>query len=321
MSLICVTGATGTQGGSVCREFINKQGWKVRGLCRNNESQSAKELRALGVEVVSADLDVPETLVKAFEGATAIFATGYFWHFIPQMSLRDAGEAELQQLINISNAAATIETLQHLVLSVVPHADKVSSGRLPCHHLDFKALSAEYVKKELPQLAAKTTFLWVGFYVENFLAQENALMCPQPFLGNYLLAAPSKPSGVVPIGGVVSKNTGIVTRAIIDSGSRVFSKYVPLVTNYVTMADIVSACGETTGKTAAFAEIQDTDYAKIFGLWGTELASQFRFSEEFPSWHSILEPTETVRLEDLGVEGEVVDFYGGLQQFKSQIKL
>lgn len=70
-----------------------------------------------------------------------------------------------------------------------------------------------------------------------------------------------------------------------------------------------------------FAEVQDTDYAKIFGLWGTELASQFRFSEKSPSWHSILEPTETVRLEDLGVEGEVVGFYGGLQQFKSQIKL
>lgn len=321
MSLICVTGATGTQGGSVCREFVNKQGWKVRGLCRSTESHSAKELQALGVEVVSADLGASETLVKAFEGATAIFATGYFWHFVPQMSLRDAGEAELKQLINISNAAATIPTLQHLVLSVLPHADKVSGGRLPSHHLDFKALSTEYVKKELPQLAAKTTFLWVGFYFENFLAQGNALVCPQPFLGNYLLAAPSKPSGVVPIGGLASKNTGIVTRAIIDNGPRVFNKYVPLVTNYVTMADVVSAWSETTGKTAAFAEIQDADYSKMFGLWGTELASQFRFSEEFPSWHSMLEPSETVRLEELGVEGEVVDFYDGLQQFKSQIKL
>ena len=52
-------------------------------------------------------------------------------------------------------------------------------------------------------------------------------------------------------------------------------------TNYVTMTDVVYVWSEVTGKMAVFAEIQDTGYSKMFGLWGTELASQFWFSEEF----------------------------------------
>ncbi|KAE8340684.1 hypothetical protein BDV24DRAFT_133631 [Aspergillus arachidicola] len=320
MSLICVVGATGTQGGSVCRELVKMQSWKVRGLCRNTQSANAKELQALGVEMVSADLDSPETLVNAFKGAVAIFATGYFWHFVPQMSLQAAGEAELKQLINVANAAAKIPTLQHLVLSVLPHCDKISGGKLPCTHLDCKALASEYVKRELPHLAAKTTYLWVGFYFENFLAQENGLMRPQPFFGKYLLALPSKPNGVVPIAGLVSKNVGIAVRGILASGSRVFRKYVPLVTNYVTMTDIVAAWSEVTGETAAFAEIEDSEYAKLFGPFGTEMALQFRFSEAFPNWLSLF-PTETSSLRDIGVESELVGFHDGLQQFRAQLIL
>lgn len=65
--IIAVIGATGQQGGSVVREFLSKPEWKVRGITRNPESGSAKGLVAQGVEVVSANLDDEESLVKAFE--------------------------------------------------------------------------------------------------------------------------------------------------------------------------------------------------------------------------------------------------------------
>lgn len=46
MSTICVLGATGTQGGSVCEVLLKNKKWKVRGVTRNVNSESAKKLAA-----------------------------------------------------------------------------------------------------------------------------------------------------------------------------------------------------------------------------------------------------------------------------------
>lgn len=58
--IITVFGATGNQGGSVVQIFLNdpklKDKWAVRGVSRNVESGSAKELTALGVDMVSVCL-------------------------------------------------------------------------------------------------------------------------------------------------------------------------------------------------------------------------------------------------------------------------
>jgi len=63
---IAVVGATGQQGGSVARACI-KAGWKVRGVTRKVDSDSAKALIAEGAEVISANLNDEASLIKAFE--------------------------------------------------------------------------------------------------------------------------------------------------------------------------------------------------------------------------------------------------------------
>lgn len=63
---IAVLGSTGQQGGAVARACL-KAGWKVRGLTRNAKGKGAQALASEGAEMVSADIDDLNSLVKAFE--------------------------------------------------------------------------------------------------------------------------------------------------------------------------------------------------------------------------------------------------------------
>src|SRR5260370_23234528 len=72
--LIAVIGATGQQGGAVVRALQAGGQFKVRALTRNPGKH-----RELAKEVVEADLDRPETLKVAFEGAHGVFLVTNFW--------------------------------------------------------------------------------------------------------------------------------------------------------------------------------------------------------------------------------------------------
>ncbi|KAJ9254616.1 hypothetical protein DTO207G8_3462 [Paecilomyces variotii] len=318
MSLVVVTGATGTQGGSVARRLAKDPAWKVRGLTRNAQSTKAKELEALGVEVVTADLNDATTLPKAFEGAVAIFCVTFFWDIAVTGGIDGAIKGELQQFINVAQAASTLPTLKHLVLSVMPNCETLSGGILPCPHWDAKARGGEYVKNVLPQLAARTTYVWMGWYVDNLAGQP--LMKPQPYLGKYILAQPSKHDAIVPVAGVVEVNTGITVQSILAHPEKTHGKYVPILTDLIPWTAITEGWSELTGKTAVYAELSDSEFEKLVGpLFGPEIARQFRFSEQYPDWYTY-HPRDTVSLKDLGIEDEVLGFYKGLEYFKTRIQ-
>src|SRR4030081_2770480 len=91
--LIAVIGATGQQGGGVVRALQASGQFKVRALTRNPGKH-----RDLAEEVVEADLDRPETLNRALEGAYGVFLVTNFW---------EAGTDELKQ------ATAAIRAAKH----------------------------------------------------------------------------------------------------------------------------------------------------------------------------------------------------------------
>src|SRR5437667_12124866 len=91
--LIAVFGATGHQGGGVVRALQARGQFKVRTLARNPDKH-----RELAEEVVEADLNQPETLKAAFEGAHGVFLVTNF---------REKGTDELKQ------ATAAIRAAKH----------------------------------------------------------------------------------------------------------------------------------------------------------------------------------------------------------------
>jgi uncharacterized protein YbjT (DUF2867 family) len=68
--IIVVCGATGQLGGSVARRMI-EEGWTVRAVTRNKESDAAKALTEKGAELITANYDDVISLVKAFEVCTS----------------------------------------------------------------------------------------------------------------------------------------------------------------------------------------------------------------------------------------------------------
>lgn len=69
---IAVVGATGLQGSAVTRQLI-EAGWRVRALTRKREGERARQLAALGAEVVRADSADKEGLRRAFAGVHGVY--------------------------------------------------------------------------------------------------------------------------------------------------------------------------------------------------------------------------------------------------------
>ena len=79
--VIAVLGATGTQGGGLCRAILADKsgGFSCRAITRDPSKDKAKELAAAGAEVVAGNLDDVESLKKAFAGAHGVYAVTNFW--------------------------------------------------------------------------------------------------------------------------------------------------------------------------------------------------------------------------------------------------
>jgi len=182
--LIVVVGATGNQGGSVARRFLRDPRYAVRGLTRDPNSAAAKELSALGAEMVRADLDDVKSLESAFAGANLIFSATNYWEpfFRPDCRAQAqeqgitcrkfAYDVEYRQGKNSADAAATVvDSLEEngLLASTLSHAAKCSKGRFKdLYHYDAKAdVFPDYVAEKHPKLAAKMSCIHTGFFTTS----------------------------------------------------------------------------------------------------------------------------------------------------------
>ena len=150
--IIAVTGATGQQGGAVARKLL-ADGWKVRALTRDVEKPAAKELKALGAELVPGDLDDRAQLDAAFQDVYGVFSVQNFW--LPNVGF----EGEIRQGKNIADAAKAAG-VQHLVYSSVGSAHRGMGQK----HFDSKWTNEQY----LHSLEVPYTILRPVAFFDNF---------------------------------------------------------------------------------------------------------------------------------------------------------
>ncbi len=167
--IIAVVGATGAQGGGLVRAIMNDPngGFTVRAITRNANSDKAKELAALGAQVVAGDVDDVASLEKAFAGAYGAFCVTFFWdHFSP--------EKEMAHARNMAQAAKQAG-LQHVIWSTledtrlkVPLSDDrmpTLMGKYKVPHFDAKGeANAFFTEAGVP-----TTLLHTSFYWDNLI--------------------------------------------------------------------------------------------------------------------------------------------------------
>ncbi|KAK1832270.1 NmrA-domain-containing protein, partial [Podospora conica] len=246
--IITVFGATGLQGGSVANTFLHdpklKDNWTVRAVTRNTTKDAAKKLEAQGAEVVAADLDDKASLVKAMEGASAVFGVTNFWEHLDK-------QKETTQGKNLVDAAK--ETgVQHFIFSSLPNVSKRSNGTLThVLHFDGKAEVEEYAR----EAGIPATFFHAGFYMSNI---PGKMMRPTPPDNAWTLSMPIPASAPVPV--YDTDDTGKYIKAAVLHRDEVLGKRILGATEYMTMGSLVDAFKRVfpeAGKTAKYVEASD----------------------------------------------------------------
>lgn len=219
--IITVVGATGTQGGSIARSFLELPDWQVRCLTRDPTSEKALRLKKLGAELVQGDLGDESSLQSAFANVHAIFLNTDFW--IPfrkamdsgkdlSVSAREAFEIEVTHGKNAVNVAATIQTLERFVYSALGPMKDVSNGKYSLsYHWETKASLVKYIETQQPELAQKTSYIYIGAYITN------AFLYPKldPESGEFVSILPTWKETRFPIINV-PRSTGPFVRALVE---------------------------------------------------------------------------------------------------------
>lgn len=170
------------QGSSVAEAFLKDPSWTIRGISRNPASDASNSLRNRGIEIVQGDSDDVESLKAAFQGAHTIFGNTAFSNAFaqpteadiaklrPDQTLREwCYELEFNQGKNISDAAASIDTLELFIWSSLSDATKWSGGKYKgVYHFDSKAHVVEYIHKTYPELSKKLSLIQLGLFITNW---------------------------------------------------------------------------------------------------------------------------------------------------------
>ena len=256
--IIAVLGATGNQGGGVVRALQASGEFHVRALTRNPNKH-----QGIGDEVIEADLNRPETLKTAFEGAYGVFAVTNFW---------EKGTDELAQATAAVNAAKAAG-VQHFVWSTLPNVEKISGGKFDVPHFTAKAKVDEVVKNAG---FAHHTFVIAPFFFQNL----NTMLAPQTQQdGSTGWTMPIDPTVKAIHMGDISELGNVVAGAFAHPDKAGNGQYLPLVGNLLSFDDIVSTLNKQ-GYKFTFNQVPIEIFSTFFEGAG-ELAQMFAYFESY----------------------------------------
>jgi len=274
--IITVFGATGAQGGGLVRSILNdKSGeFAARAVTRDIRSDKAKDLAALGAELVEGDVDDPVSVDKALEGAYGAYFVTFFWnHFSP--------EKEIEQALTFANAAkkagikhAIWSTLEDTREFVPLHDDRMPTlkEKYKVPHFDAKGAADKF----FVEAGVPTTFLYPSFYWENFI---------------YFGAGPKKaadgklhltlPIGDAKMGGIAAEDIGKSAYGIFKNGKKFIGKKVGLAGGQLTGEEMASELSKALGQPVIYNKIPAHVYRSFDFPGADDLGNMFQFYDDF----------------------------------------
>jgi len=253
---IAVFGATGQQGGAVVRALQDRGVFKVRALTRD----PAKH-RALAEEVVEANLDRPEAIRAALEGAHGVFLVTNFWQ--PGTDERRQAESAVR--------AAKDAGVKHFIWSTLPDAEAISGGRFPLPHFSGKAKIDNIVREAG---FAHHTFVVAPFYYQNLAGVFAPQKLDDGSLG-WALPIPPKAGGIAM--GDIEELGRIVAGAFENPENAGQGDYLPLVGDILSFSDIVDTLNRQ-GRAYSFRQMPRDAFASLFP-GAAEVAETFAWFE------------------------------------------
>jgi len=252
--VIAVVGATGQQGGAVVRALQAGKQFKVRALTRN----PAKH-RELADEVVEADLNRPETLASAFNGAYGVFLVTNF---------QEHGTDELKQA-TVAVRAAEDAGVKHFVWSTLPDVEAISGGNFNVPHFTGKAKVDRIVKEAG---FANHTFVIAPFYYQNLVG---ALAPQKQTDGSMTWALPLDPTVRSIHMGDITELGDIVAGAFAHPDQAGHGEYLPLVGDFLSFNEIIDTLNRQ-GHNFSFNHVPKEIFAGLFP-GAAEIAEMFNY--------------------------------------------
>jgi uncharacterized protein YbjT (DUF2867 family) len=272
--IIAIMGATGAQGGGLARAILNDPNseFAVRAITRDVNSGKANELKAMGAEVVAADVDDVESLKKAFEGAYGAYCVTFFWaHFSP--------EKELQQARNLAEAARATG-LKHVVWSTLEDVRKF----VPLEDQSMPTLKEKY---KVPHFDAKgeadaafagvpTTFLLASYYWDNLVYFGAGPRRNED--GSFTFVLPMDDKALP---GIAAEDIGRCAYGIFKKGTEMVGKHVGIAGEHLNGAAMAEAMSRALGATVNHYAMSPADYRALGFPGADDLGNMYQFYRDF----------------------------------------
>ena len=274
--IIAVVGSTGAQGGGLVRAIVaDRSGpFVARAITRNTGSDKAKELAALGVEVVTGDADDEKSMEKAFGGAYGAFCVTNFWeHMSP--------EREIAQATAMAKAASAAG-VQHAIWSTLEdsrkfiplHDDRMPTlhGKWKVPHFDAKGVADQaFIDAGVP-----TTFLLTSFYWDNLIYFGMG-----PRKGEDGKLGLVLPMGKRKLPGIAAGDIGAAAYGIFKAGKEYIGKTVGISGEHLSGAEMAAQLSNVLGKEIHHVDVP-WDVYRTFGFPGADdLGNMFQFNHDF----------------------------------------
>ena len=254
--LVAVIGSTGQQGGGVVRALQASGQFKVRALTRNPGKH-----RDLADEVVKADLERPDTLHAAFEGAHGVFLVTNFW---------EQGTDELKQATAAVRAAKEAG-VKHFIWSTLADVEAISGGKFHVPHFTGKAKIDRIVKEAgFPY----HTFVIAPMYYQSLVG---ALAPQKQADGTLGWVLPLDPTVQVIHMGDITELGNIVAGAFAHPDEAGHGEYLPLVGDFMSFNEIVDTLNGQ-GHNFSYTQVPKKSFAGSFP-GAAEFAEMFSYWE------------------------------------------
>ncbi|MBK7372456.1 MAG: NmrA/HSCARG family protein [Saprospiraceae bacterium] len=274
--IITIFGATGAQGGGLARAILNDKNseFAVRAVTRDANTDKAKALAALGAEVIVANIDDPESVKHAMEGAYGAYCVTFFWdHFSP--------EKEGMHVKYMADAAKATG-LKHVIWSTLEHTRlwvPITDDRMPTlmekytvPHFDGKGESDRF----FTEAGVPTTFLLASFYWDNLI---HFGMGPKRGADGKLSI--TFPMGDKKLSGIAGEDIGKCAYGIFKLGADMIGKRIGIAGGEPTCQQMADSLTKALGEQVTYNEVSPAAY-RSFGFPGAEdLGNMFQFYQEF----------------------------------------
>lgn len=274
--IIVVFGATGAQGGGLVRAILNDPDseFSVRAVTRDPRSDKSQELARMGAEVVAANIDDPQSMKKALEGAYGAYFVTFFWdHFSPEKEM-----AEAKSMAQAAKEAG----LKHVIWSTledtrqyVPLDDErmpTIHGQYKVPHFDGKGASNRFFL----EAGVPVTLMLASYYWENMIYFGMG-----PRRGEDGKLAITFPMGDKKMAGIAAEDIGKCAYGIFKKGPELIGKKVGIAGDQLTCEEMAEALTHAMGQEVVYHEITPEQYRSLGFPGADDLGNMFQFYRDF----------------------------------------